>query len=116
MGLFENMDLTEKQKKGLKAIVQLSESNDDGSEIDASIFVDMGLTAAQADKLITAFKQKQAGGFSPKVIQESGIIEKLGLDTQQKEALNLILNNYGKKISYESLTNSNILKMFGLSE
>lgn len=116
MGIFEHMDMSEKQKKSLKAIVQLSQSDVDAMDIDASFFIDLGMTTAQADKLITAFNQRKQSGFSPKLLQESGIIDQLGLSAQQKEALNLILDNYGKKISYESLTSTNILEMFGLSE
>jgi len=85
-------------------------------DLDATFFTDLGLTTAQADKLITAFNQRKSGGFSPKLLQESGIIDSLGLSTEQKAALNLILDNYGQKISYESLTSSNVLELFGLSE
>jgi hypothetical protein len=85
-------------------------------DLDDTIFTDLGLTTAQADKLITAFNQRKSGGFSPKLLQESGIIDSLGLSTEQKAALNLILDNYGQKISYESLTSSNVLELFGLSE
>jgi len=110
------MNMSEKQKKSLEAIVQLSQSDMNSMDIDASFFIDLGMTTEQADKLITAFQQRKQGGFSPKLLQESGIIEQLGLSAQQKDALNLILDNYGKKISYESLTNTNILGMFGLSQ
>lgn len=85
-------------------------------DLDASFFTELGLTTAQADKLITAFNQRKSGGFSPKLLKESGLIDQLDLSTEQKAALNLILNNYGKKISYETLTESSMLELFGLSE
>lgn len=84
----------------MNTIIALSEGQVDASTIQSSLFSELGLSSEQADKLAKAFAKKSTEGFSIDLIRDAGLVEALNLNEQQAKIFNVIMQNYGKKITY----------------
>jgi len=116
MGLFDSLTLTGAQRNSLNTIISLSEGDVDSSLVDSSLFEKLGLSKAQADKLAKAFLKKSTDGFSIELVKEAGLIEALNLNDEQTQIFNIVMDNYGKKITYQNLMSSNFLEILGLTD
>jgi hypothetical protein len=60
----------------------MSSGESDGSGLETSVLVNLGVSQEQAQQLIAAFKNKNSEGLPADLIRSSGLVEALKLNAE----------------------------------